>query len=85
MQGIYVSCCWLSWELFEKLLDMTGQDKILIWRDKLRKQEDFENESMYILLSIYFSPYTCHFYKKTIFCLSPNFFNKMLEIRLRFS
>ena len=25
------------------------------------------------------------FYKKTIFCLSLNFLNKMLEIRLRFS
>ena len=58
----------------EKLSDIAERKnriKILIRRDQLTKQEDFENEWIYILLSIYFALYTHLFYKKIIFLPEP--------------
>ena len=50
----------------------------------ITKNENFENERMHILLSIYFGLSTCSFFnRKTIFCLSLSFLNIMLEIKLR--
>ena len=60
----------------EKLSDLEerrNRTKILIRRDQLTNQGDFENEWVYILLCIYFALYTRLFYKKIIFLPEPQF------------
>ena len=60
----------------EKLSDLEerrNRTKILLRRDQLTKQGDFENEWVYILLSIYLLYIHIFFYKKIIFLPEPQF------------
>ena len=60
----------------EKLSDLEerrNRTKILLRRDQLTKQGDFENEWVYILLSIYLLYIRIFFYKKIIFLPEPQF------------
>ena len=63
----------LKEEKISDIVERKHSTKILIRRDQLTKQEDFENEWMYILLSIYFALYTRLFYMKIIFLPEPQF------------
>ena len=54
----------------EKLSDIVerkNKTKILVRRDQLTEQKGFENEWMYILLSIYFAWYTCLLFIRKLF------------------
>ena len=72
-----------SRKIHADIVERKNRTNILIRRGQLMKQEDFENECMFYLVYILLCIHV--FYKKTIFCLSLNFLNIILEIRLRFS
>ena len=57
----------------EKISDIVERKQHKNLDNQLTKQEDFENEWMYILLSIYFALYTRLFYMKIIFLPEPQF------------